>query len=310
MDSVSLTHRWCDRIRAIATGGLRLLNPNPGRSLSLCMLTRNLPNRSVALLTAHQLSIALDGQPIVRDVSFSTDAGTWIGLLGPNGSGKTTLLRAISGVLPYIGTLMIDDREVADWPSRALAQRLAFVRQSPTLAFDFSVAELVLLGRAPHKRWLQSYTTHDRQMVRDALDRVELGGFADRSVLSLSGGEMQRVFLAQALVQEADVLLLDEPTAHLDIHYQFAFMKQVRTLVDEGCTVIAAFHDLELAARYADHLLLLHDGTLVAGGSPHTVLTPGVIADVFRMEASVHALPDGSLRIDYHRQAPESMQVP
>ena len=273
------------------------------------MITRHLSDRSVALLTARQLSIALDDRPIVRDVAFSIDAGHWVGLLGPNGSGKTTLLRAISGVLPYAGALRFDGRDVADWSSRALAQRLAFVRQSPTLAFDFSVAELVLLGRAPHKRWLQSYTAHDRTMVRDALDRVELDGFADRSVLSLSGGEMQRVFLAQALVQEADLLLLDEPTAHLDVHYQFAFMEQVRALVDDGCTVIAAFHDLELAARYADHLLLLDDGTLVADGPPSAVLTPDRIAEVFRMAARVQQHADGSLHIDYQRHLHEPLQV-
>lgn len=263
----------------------------------------------MAFLTAHQLSVTLDNEPIVRDASFSINEGRWVGLLGPNGSGKTTLLRTISGVLPYTGTLAFETQEVAEWSPRALAQRLAFVRQSPTLAFDFSVAELVMLGRAPHKRWLQSYTPHDRQMVRDALERVELGGFAHRSVLSLSGGETQRVFLAQALVQEADLLLLDEPTAHLDVHYQFAFMEQVRTLVDEGCTVIAAFHDLELAARYADQLLLLDEGQLVADGPPRAVLTPRRIADVYRMEARVQTHPDGSLRIDYQRQARESLPV-
>ena len=266
----------------------------------------------MALLTAHRLGITLDGQSIVRDVSFDVAEGTWVGLLGPNGSGKTTLLRAISGVLPYTGTLQFDGRNVSAWSPQALARRLAFVRQSPSLAFDFSVEELVLLGRAPHKRWLQSYTARDRQMVHDALAQVELNGFAERSVLSLSGGEMQRVFLAQALVQEADLLLLDEPTAHLDVHYQFAFMEQVRALVNQGCTVIAAFHDLELAARYAEHLLLLDTGRLVSDGSPTEVLTPDRIADVFRMEASVDVTPDGSLRIDYHRQAapPVSMSAP
>lgn len=257
----------------------------------------------MALLTAHQFSVSLDDQPILQNISFDVAAGTWVGLLGPNGSGKTTLLRAISGVLPYAGTLQFDGQAVSTWSSRDLARRLAFVRQSPSLAFDFSVEELVRLGRAPHKRWLQSYTARDHQMVRDALAQVELDGFADRSVLALSGGEMQRVFLAQALVQEADLLLLDEPTAHLDIHYQFAFMEQVHTLVNRGCTVIAAFHDLELAARYADHLLLLDEGRLVADGPPSAVLTPARIADVFRMDASVETRPDGSMRIDYHRQA-------
>lgn len=257
----------------------------------------------MSILTAHRLGVQLDDQPILHDLSFALDAGTWTGLLGPNGSGKTTLLRTISGVVPYAGSVQFDGREVGSWSTRALAKRLAFVRQSPNLAFDFSVEELVLLGRAPHKRWLQSYSDDDRAMVQTALDHVDLDGFADRSVLSLSGGEMQRVFLAQALVQEADLLLLDEPTAHLDVHYQFAFMEQVEALVERGGTIIAAFHDLELAARYADHLLLLDQGRLVAHGPPAEVLTPARIADVFRMEATVDPAPDGTLRIEYHRQA-------
>lgn len=256
----------------------------------------------MALLTAHQLGVTLDDQPILRGLTFDVRAGTWVGLLGPNGSGKTTLLRAISGVLPYAGTLQLDGKPVRDWSPQAMAKRLAFVRQAPHLTFDFSVEELVLLGRAPHKRWLQSYSPRDRALVRDALAQVDLDGFADRSILSLSGGEMQRVFLAQALVQEADLLLLDEPTSHLDVHYQFAFMEHVAALVDRGCAVLAAFHDLELAARYADRLLLLDEGALVAHGPPADVLTPHRIADVFHMQATVDRMPDDTLRIDYNRQ--------
>lgn len=257
----------------------------------------------MSLLTADTLRVALDEQPILRDLSFEIEVGAWVGLLGPNGSGKTTLLRAVSGVLPYDGRLQLDGKEVCTRPPRALARRMAFVRQSSTLTFDFSVEELVLLGRAPHKRWLRSYTLYDRRRVREALAAVDLEGFAGRSVLSLSGGEMQRVFLAQALVQEADLLLLDEPTAHLDVHYQFAFMDQIQALVAAGRTVFAVFHDLELAARYADRLMVLDGGRLVADGRPDAVLTPELITSVFRMEATVERAVDGSLRIDYRRQA-------
>lgn len=256
----------------------------------------------MSLLAAHHLHVALDDQPILRDVSFDLEAGSRVGLLGPNGSGKTTLLRAINGVLPYEGRLQLGGREIQAWSPSALARRMAFVRQSPSLTFDFRVDELVLLGRAPHKSWLQSYSTQDRAMVHAALAQVDLDGFADRSVLSLSGGELQRVFLAQALVQEADLLLLDEPTSHLDVHYQFAFMEQVEALVDRGCAVFAVFHDLELAARHAERLMLLDKGRLVADGLPAEVLTPRRIADVFRMEATVNRAPDGTLRIDYHGQ--------
>lgn len=260
----------------------------------------------MALLTTDCVSVTLDDQRILHDLSFEIAPGTWVGLLGPNGSGKTTLLRAISGVLPYEGELLLEGRSIQDWSPRSLAQRVAFVRQSPTLTFDFTVLDLVLLGRAPHKRWLQSYNDYDRHLARKALAQVELDGFGDRSVLSLSGGELQRVFLAQALVQEADFLLLDEPTAHLDVHYQFAFMDQVQELVDRGRTILSVFHDLELAARYAERLLVLNAGQLVADGAPPEVLTPKLIASVFRMKASVHRAVDGTLRIDYRSQHAEA----
>lgn len=255
------------------------------------------------LLVAKDLRVALDEQPILRGLSFEVAAGTWTGVLGPNGSGKTTLLRAISGLLPYAGTLAFDGRPIDAWPARALARRLAFVRQSPSLTFDFTVADLVLMGRSPHKSWLQSYSSRDRERMQEALAHVELNGFADRSILSLSGGELQRVFLAQALVQEADALLLDEPTAHLDVHYQFTFMDQVRELVAHGRTILAVFHDLERAAQYADRLLVLHKGQLVADGAPAEVLTPELIAAVFRMQADVQRTLDGTLRIDYQGRA-------
>jgi iron complex transport system ATP-binding protein len=250
------------------------------------------------LLSADVRRVRLDGHPILHDLAFAMTAGTGVGLIGPNGSGKTTLLRALGAHVPVEGTITLDGRPVEDWSAAERARRLAYVRQAPSLTFDFTVEELVLLGRAPHRGWLQRYRRDDRARVRAALRRVDLDGFADRSVLSLSGGETQRVFLAQALVQEADLLLLDEPTAHLDVHYQFSFMEQVRALVNEGRGVLTVFHDLERAARYAERLLVLDGGRLVADGPPADVLTPGRIAEVFGMEARVETR-DGRLCIEY-----------
>lgn len=262
------------------------------------------------LLSVDDLHVALDGHEILADVSFEIEAGTWIGLVGPNGSGKTTLLRAIGAHIPFDGTIRLDGRRVEAWSARARARRLAYVQQAASLTFDFTVEELVLLGRAPHRGWLQSYRADDRSLVREALSMVDLEGFAGRSVLSLSGGETQRVFLAQALVQEADLLLLDEPTSHLDVHYQFAFMEQVKALVEGGRTVLAVFHDLELAARYADRLLVLQDGRLVARGKPAAVLTPERIAEVFGMRARTERGDDGTLRIEYRAPVPAASQAP
>ena len=253
----------------------------------------------MSLLSVDDLDVALDGHEILADVGFDIEAGSWIGLVGPNGSGKTTLLRAIGAHVPFDGTIRLDGRHVEDWSAQARARRLAYVRQGASLTFDFTVEELVLLGRAPHRGWLRSYRADDRLLVREALSMVDLEGFADRSVLSLSGGETQRVFLAQALVQESDLLLLDEPTSHLDVHYQFAFMEQVNALVEGGRTVLAVFHDLELAARYADRLLVLQGGRLVARGDPAAVLTPARIAEVFGMQARTERRADGTFRIEY-----------
>ena len=253
----------------------------------------------MTLLSVDRVDVTLDGHQILSDIDVEIDAGSWVGLVGPNGSGKTTLLRAIGNHIPFEGSITLDGRRVEAWGDQARARRLAYVRQAASLTFDFTVEELVLLGRAPHRGWLQSYRTSDRTLVREALSMVDLEGFADRSVLSLSGGETQRVFLAQALVQEADLLLLDEPTSHLDVHYQFAFMEQVAALVERGRTVLAVFHDLELAARYADHLLVLQGGRLISQGTPASVLTPKRIAKVFGMEATVDRSADGPLRIEY-----------
>lgn len=253
----------------------------------------------MSLLDVRQLTVRLDGSTILSDVSFSVERGTWVGLVGPNGSGKTTLLRALGAHIPFDGEVRLDGRPVAAWTAAERARRLAHVRQAPTLPFDFTVEDLVLLGRAPHRSWLQAYDKSDREQVRAALARVDLDGFEKRSVLSLSGGETQRVFLAQALVQNADLLLLDEPTAHLDVRYQYSFMQQVAAQVEAGRAILAVFHDLELAVRHADRLLVLHRGRLWADGAPRDVLTPACIAEVFGMRARVTEQPDGTPRIDY-----------
>lgn len=248
--------------------------------------------------TADALHVALGSRTILHDLNFTVEANEWVALVGPNGSGKTTLLRTLGGLLPYTGTLTLDGESVATWKPRALARRLAFVRQSPTLAFDFSVEEFVLLGRAPHHGWLEGFSRSDRDEVGRALAELDLEAFADRSLDMLSGGEQQRVQLAQALAQGAGVLLLDEPTAHLDVHHQFDGMDRVAAL-DPPRTVVAAFHDLAFAARYADRLLVLDEGRLVADGSPRDVLTPDLIRDVFRMDAEISTSPDQPLEIRY-----------
>jgi iron complex transport system ATP-binding protein len=251
------------------------------------------------IIHARDLCVSLGEKQILHDLTFDVRTGRFVGLLGPNGSGKTTLLRTLGGLLPYHGVLHFAGSNLREWKPRHLAQRVAFVRQSVALSFDFSVSELILLGRSPYTRWLADYAEIDRQQMKEALAHTDLVGFESRSVLSLSGGELQRVFLAQALVQESDVLLLDEPTAHLDVHYQFEFMDLVRDLIAGGRTVISVFHDLEMAARYADDVLILRDGLLAATGPPIEVLSEELIARVFRMDARIGGDGGKSIRIQY-----------
>lgn len=263
----------------------------------------------MSLITAEHLSVSIGKQEILKDLSFVIPSGTFVGLIGPNGSGKTTLLKAIGGLYPYAGALRLKGQEVRDWKALPLAQTLAFVRQSNPIAFDFTVAELVLLGRTPHKPWLAGFGNADREQMLHALAHVGLAHFENRVMTSLSGGETQRALLAQALVQEADVLLLDEPTTHLDIHHQFAFLQVVRSLVDVGRTVIAVFHDLALAARFADRLLVLQEGQLVHKGPVSDVLTTELIADVFSMRASCVQQSDGRLSVTFHEPMPKAKSL-
>ena len=258
----------------------------------------------MSAVEAHDISVDLGRQPVLRDVSFRVAAGSWVGIVGPNGSGKTTLLRTIAGILPHGGTLELLGRPVRSWSARERARRLAFVRQTQPLAFDFSVLDFVLLGRSSHRGWLEAYTAEDRQRARAALDAVEMSGFEQRSMAALSGGEQQRARLAQALAQEPDVLLLDEPTAHLDVHHQLDLLERVSALVRGGTTVLSALHDLPMAARYASELLVLSEGRIAAHGPAASILSQDLLRRVFRVEARI--APGDPTSIRYLSPAPTS----
>ena len=249
-------------------------------------------------LSARSLTVRLGGRPVLANVTAAVERGERIALVGPNGAGKTTLLRAVTGLLPYDGDLTLEDRPIRAWEPRARARAVALVRQQADLAVDFTVEELVALGRASHLGWTERLGAADRQRVAEALAAVDLQGLAARPVTALSGGEQQRVLLAQALAQDAPLLLLDEPTAHLDVRHQLDLLGRVRALADAGRTVIAALHDLELAAQFADRVWVLAAGTLVADGPPADVLTPDLLRRAFGVEAEVEPGPDG-VRIRY-----------
>jgi len=253
----------------------------------------------MSVYVANQLSVSVGDKKILRDLTFQIDPGEWIGVLGPNGSGKSTLLRTLSGALSYYQQLDFLGTPVKDWETGNRARKLAFVRQSHSLSFDFKVIDLVLLGRTPHTRLFSTYQKKDVELSVAALADVDLSGFEDRNVSSLSGGESQRVFLAQAMVQDPSILLLDEPTNHLDVHHQFRFLNRIRDFVDGGNTVIGAFHDLEMASLFCHRLIVLSEGEIVSQGTPSDVITAELIENIFNIQADVNIRDDGTLNIRY-----------
>jgi len=242
------------------------------------------------------VGVALGEHPVLRDVSFSIATGEVVGLLGRNGAGKTTLLRAISAALPLRrGEIRLAGNLVGSIPRRELARHVAVVPQDLHVPFPFSVAELVLMGRAPHQNLLGFETAEDVDHARRALERLDITHLADRSCNELSGGERQLVLLARALVQKPSLLLLDEPTAFLDLHHRTMVLRLMRELADShACAVLVVSHDITLAARACDRLLLLHEGVIDRDGSPVDVVDTGSLQRVFGLDAEVVGGPDGA----------------
>lgn len=232
----------------------------------------------------------LDGQPILRGCDLAVEAGEMVGIVGPNGSGKSTLLRAIYRALrPVAGWVRLDQDDVWALSARASAQRTAVLAQENPSAFDFSVEEVVAMGRIPHKSWLERESASDRHIVSDALARVGASNLSHRIFASLSGGEKQRVLLARTLAQGSRVLVLDEPTNHLDISAALELLELVRGV---DVTIVAALHELNLAAAYCDRICLLSAGVVVRTGTPGEVLTGQLLEQVFKVSAhaGVHPL--------------------
>ena len=226
------------------------------------------------------VTVHLGGRAVVRDVTATVERGEWVALIGPNGAGKTTLLRAIAGLLPHEGTVSLLDRAAAGLDRRERARLLAVVPQTPETPPWLTVAEYVLMGRTPHLGPLAREGAADREAAARALDRLDLDAFAERPLGTLSGGERQRAVVARALAQEAAIVLLDEPTAALDIGHQQQALELLDGLrEDDGLTLVAAMHDLTLAAQYADRVLLLSAGCIVADGTPAEVLTEAALAE-------------------------------
>jgi iron complex transport system ATP-binding protein len=237
------------------------------------------------------LTIRFGGIEAVRDLSLEVGSEEWVMLIGPNGAGKTSVLRALCGLLSFAGHARLDGRDLRELGRRELARLIAFVPQNPETPPELTVAEYVLLGRTPHLGYLATEGRRDRQAATRALERLDLLSFAERGLGSLSGGELQRAVLARALAQEASVLLLDEPTTSLDLGRQQQVLELVDSLRGEGLTVVSTMHDLTLAGQYADRLVLLDRGAIVAEGEPGEVLSAANLAAYYG--ASVRIVSDG-----------------
>lgn len=245
-------------------------------------------------VSIENVNFAYNGKPTLSDVDLEIYPGEILTVLGPNGSGKSTLLKTISGVLaPQRGAIYLGDDDVARLSLKDLAQRIAALEQEHGLGFDFTVRELVEWGRIPYRGRLSRWRESDEWAVQAAIEATCLDNLADRSVHELSGGEAQRAFLALALAQEPAVLLLDEPTAHLDLRYQVEILDLVRSLADAGLTVVVAIHDLNLALRYADRVAVLDEGHLVASGPSREVLTESLIGDVWQVNVRIRDEAEG-----------------
>ncbi|MFJ9678998.1 ABC transporter ATP-binding protein [Streptomyces sp. NPDC101194] len=252
-------------------------------------------------IDVHDLRVAYDGRTVVSGLHLIASSGEITGLVGPNGSGKSTVLRTVYRHLrPAAGRVLLDGTDIGALPPAETARHVAALPQERGGDFDLTVHEIVVMGRTPHKRAFAGEDRTDRAVVTRALGRVGLAGYGNRRFSALSGGERQRALLARAFAQAPDVLVLDEPTNHLDVRHQVELLSLLR---EQGRTTLISLHDLNAAASVCDRLHVLHQGALVASGTPLEVLTPALLAEVFGVRAAVveHPLTGDPLIAFDHR---------
>ena len=250
------------------------------------------------LLKTDDLSVTLGKKEIVHQAGIQVRNGEFVGLIGPNGSGKTTLLKSIYRVLkPSGGVTTLDGQDIQSMSHKQSAQVMGVVSQFNNLSFDFTVEEIVLMGRSPHKNSFSRDSAEDFSIVEDCLRRVNMLEFRDRSFLTLSGGEKQRILLARALAQQVEILVLDEPTNHLDIKYQIQIMDVVK---ESGVGVLAALHDLNLTLMYCTYLYVLKGGNIIAHGKPEEIIREDLIREVYEVDCQVLRHPqNGQMYVVY-----------
>lgn len=251
---------------------------------------------TVPAIAVENIVVSFEQKDVLKGITWEVPTGAITTLIGPNGCGKSTLLKCITGsVKPINGTIYISGQKALSYSPRSLAQRMAFLPQSPEVPRDMVVEELIYCGRFPHQNWWRNTAGEDRKAVESAMAVTKTTNLRNQPVSSLSGGERQRVWIAMALAQEPDILLLDEPTTYLDINHQFEVMELLRRLNrEQGLTVVMVLHELNQAARYSDQVAVLHQGHLAAMGNPKTVMTAELLKTVFSVESVIEEGPDNS----------------
>ena len=230
---------------------------------------------------------------VIHGISMSLKSGDFLGIIGPNGAGKSTMLRLLCGILkPDKGTVMLFDKDLASQSHKLIAQQIAFVPQETHFALDFPVNEIVRMGRYPYKRPFQREDAADRRAVEYALEAANVINLRTRMINSLSSGERQRAVIARALAQSPRILLLDEPTSHLDLHHQFAIMELLKRLNADGMSIVVVHHDLNLASLYCQNLMLMYNGKIFARGRPGDLLTETTLKDVYGADVKIVRHPD------------------
>ena len=250
-------------------------------------------------ICATDIKMEIGNNEILKGVSIDSKNREFIGIIGPNGSGKSTLLKCIYRILkPNNGCIMLGEEDISKMSVKESAKKLAVVAQHNYYNFDFSVGEVVLMGRSPHKKSLEPDNSEDYDIVNESLEKVGMLGFKNRSFSTLSGGEQQRVILARALAQQTPCLILDEPTNHLDIKYQLSLLIIVKSL---NLTIISAIHDLNIASMYCDRLFVMKNGRIVGMGTPQEVLTKEFIKEIYDIDVEIVYDSKGDMHILYSR---------
>lgn len=260
------------------------------------------------MIETEDIAFAFNGQSVLDSVSLDVRKGEIVGLIGPNGAGKTTFLRLVSGVLePDRGSIHLDGDAVGTLSADELGRRISVVPQQTELSFDFSIRDVITMGRNPYQGRLERLQSADRSLVNQAMAQTDTDHLADRPFSAVSGGERKRVLIARAIAQDTPAMLVDEPTASLDINHQVAVFELLRGLVGDDKAILTAVHDLNLAARYCDRLVLLHDGQVKATGTAEDVLQPKQLHPAYGIDTTVEENPvTGTPMVVAHPRSTES----